>query len=201
MNPFKTLWIWGCRFRKRKGYGVHSPFAYNFIRFVINEKDAYYTYQDLKDQRQGKLMPEKVDRLLFRLSNEVQPETIVQVGEQYPLSLRYLQAGCTKASVALLGRTENPEQALRRALNGKGLHLFFVSAEENLLQWVKAALAHTDQKSLFIIDGIHSSKEMRAWWKDLQQREETGITFDLYEVGLIFFDKSRIKQHYKVNFV
>lgn len=201
MNPLKTLWIWGCRFRKRKGYGVHSPFAYNLIRFVINEKEAYYAYQDLKSHRSGKPLPEKVDRLLLRLANYIQPQTIVQVGERYPLSLSYLQAGCTKASAVLLPEEEEPSQALKAVLNGKELGLFFVAPSGKTPQWVEHALPYADEKSLFVVYGIHSGKKMLAWWKEMQQREEVGITFDLYEAGLLFFDKSMIKQHYKVNFV
>ena len=41
MKPFlifksvKKGWVWLKRFRHRKGYGVHSPFAYDFITRII----------------------------------------------------------------------------------------------------------------------------------------------------------------------
>ena len=31
--------------------------------------------------------------------------------------------------------------------------------------------------------------------------EKFGVTFDLYDVGLVFFDKSRVKEHRIVNFL
>lgn len=38
------------------------------------------------------------------------------------------------------------------------------------------------------------------WWEQIVTSESTGITFDLYDIGLVFFDKARYKQHYIVNF-
>jgi len=37
------------RWRRGKGFGVHSPFAFNFITKVLGEKDAaYYAYADIE---------------------------------------------------------------------------------------------------------------------------------------------------------
>jgi len=41
---------------------------------------------------------------------------------------------------------------------------------------------------------------MKALWKRMQQDEHVGITFDLYDLGILFFDKTKIKQDYIVNF-
>ena len=60
--------------------------------------------------------------------------------------------------------------------------------------------ARTTQKSVFVIGEIHVSKAMRELWKKMQSDEKVGITFDLYDVGILFFDKTKIKQHYIVNF-
>ena len=83
----KRPFIWLYRFRHRCGYGVHSPFAFNLITHVIYESTAYYKYEELakaqkqleleKDKR-WKYESKKVKRLLFRLVNYTQPETIVE---------------------------------------------------------------------------------------------------------------------------
>ncbi len=85
----KRPFIWLYRFRHRCGYGVHSPFAFNLITHVIYESTAYYKYEELakaqqqleleKDKR-WKYESKKVKRLLFRLVNYTQPETIVDAG-------------------------------------------------------------------------------------------------------------------------
>lgn len=41
---------------------------------------------------------------------------------------------------------------------------------------------------------------MKNLWERLKADDRVGITFDLYDVGILFFDKTKIKQHYIVNF-
>ena len=97
----KRPFIWLYRFRHRCGYGVHSPFAFNLITHVIYESTAYYKYEELA-RAQKQLEPEKdkhwkyeskkVKRLLFRLVNYNQPETIIDAGTLAASAL-YLKAG------------------------------------------------------------------------------------------------------------
>ena len=71
----------------------------------------------------------------------------------------------------------------------------------DLLEEVFRVCAHrATPKSVFVVHGICYSKEMKALWKKLQADERVGITFDLYDVGLLFFDKTKIKQQYIINF-
>lgn len=108
MNGFfllKRPFIWLARFRHRCGYGVHSPFAFDLITNVIYERTPYYAYSSLEAEqkkmsansgRKWKHESKKVNRLLFRLVNYIQPDTIVDAGTLSASSL-YLQAGHAKA--------------------------------------------------------------------------------------------------------
>ena len=92
MNGFfllKRPFIWLARFRHRCGYGVHSPFAFDLITNVIYERTPYYAYSSLEAEqkkmsansgRKWKHESKKVNRLLFRLVNYIQPDTIVDAG-------------------------------------------------------------------------------------------------------------------------
>lgn len=59
------------RWRRSRGFGVHSPFAFRFITMVLRSRDAYYCYPQLE------VMPDpEWHKLLFRLVCEFQPSCI-----------------------------------------------------------------------------------------------------------------------------
>lgn len=63
------------RWPRSYGFGVQSPFAYRFVRFVVNEKWPYYAYGALYDAEPiaDKTMLKRC-RLCLRLANHLQPK-------------------------------------------------------------------------------------------------------------------------------
>lgn len=61
-----------CRWWRSRGHGVHSPFAYRFIRGVLREKTHYYNYGEI-DRLGGDT---GWHRLLFRLVCEFEPKQL-----------------------------------------------------------------------------------------------------------------------------
>lgn len=200
----KRPFIWLSRFRHRCGYGVHSPFAFGLITDVVYEKMPYYAYSSLKKEQKKKVKElgwrkgtRKVNRFLFRLVNRVQPETIVEVGCPSASSL-YLQAA--KPSAGYLFASDLSELFLDAGVPVDFLYLNDDRNPELMEEIFRICVRRTTPQSVFVLHGIHYSKAMKALWKRLQANEQVGITFDLYDVGLLFFDKTKIKQHYIVNF-
>jgi hypothetical protein len=195
------------RFHYRCGYGVHSPFAFDFITQVIYEKEAYYAYKELKVEEKKRMRmnhekgwvsePRKVNRLLFRLVNRVQPCTIVDVGN-LSCSALYLQAG--KPSADYIPASDLTDLFLEKGAAVDFLYLHDYKNPVLTEQVFRVCLARSHKQSVFVIRGAGYSKEMKTLWRRLIANEEVGITFDLHDVGILFFDKTKIKQHYKVCF-
>lgn len=202
----KRPFIWLGRFRHRCGYGVHSPFAFNLITQVIYECTPYYKYQDLAAE-QKKLAPQKdkhwmyesmkIKRLLFRLVNYTQPDTIVDAGMLAASSL-YLKAG--KEGADYTSASELSELFLESGVPVGFLYLHDYRRPDFVEEVFRICAARTTGKSVFVIEGICYTPRMKALWKRMQQDEHVGITFDLYDLGILFFDKTKIKQDYIVNF-
>ena len=196
--------IWLRRFRKRRGYGVHSPFAFNYITRVCNESAPYYKYKELRaeEKRLARLMEpnwhkaesSKVKRLLFRLVNRAQPFTLVEAGPDSSATL-YLRSA--KAHMDMLHIYQ--EEDLRKIAEVQIDFLYLRYQDRAFTEKVfTACLQGTTEKSVFCIQGIHRDREMEALWKRMQ--EEATVTFDLYDVGILHFDKTYYKQDYIVNF-
>lgn len=209
MNMLLTLkrpFIWLSRIRYRCGYGVHSPFAFELITCLIYENAPYYAYQELAVE-QKKLSairgkgwnkePRKVNRLLFRLVNRFQPCCMIDAGALSASSL-YLQAG--KADANYLFVSELSDLFLESDTPVDFLYLHKEKEPSFVEEVFNLCSTRTTWQSVFVLSGIHSSRAMQTLWKQFQDNERVGITFDLYDVGILFFDRCKIKQHYIVNF-
>ncbi|MDR2414538.1 MAG: hypothetical protein LBD64_06095 [Odoribacteraceae bacterium] len=77
------------RFRGRRGYGIHSPFAFDLIVNVIRERAGYYAFREI-------VVPEERERsrcqLLFRLAEREGYRRALLVGRGRELPARYLSA-------------------------------------------------------------------------------------------------------------
>ena len=92
--PFwqRYLTAWS-RYHHSSGFGIHSPFAYHFVRNVWRQPLPYYAYGGISQLletvkgsstrqqcREMDLISEKEARLLFRVTNHFNPQRILQVG-------------------------------------------------------------------------------------------------------------------------
>lgn len=201
-RPFVRL----ARFRHRCGYGVHSPFAFYLITGVIYETAPYYKYASLLEgekrqatqhPRSWREEPLRVKRLLFRLVNYARPETIVDAG---PLSASglYLKAG--REGAVYTAAAELDELFLEAGVPVDFLYLHDWRRPDFVEEVFRLCVGRARGCSVFVIEGIRYTSAMRRLWDAMRQDERCGITFDLYDLGIIFFDRTKIKQHYLVNF-
>ncbi len=61
------MFDWLKRQRSSRGFGIHSPFAYNFVLNVLREKCPYYAYDEIMEHD---------NRLIFRIALSLCPSEI-----------------------------------------------------------------------------------------------------------------------------
>ena len=163
------------RFRKRRGYGVHSPFAFRFITEVIYETTPYYAYETLDTllAPRQRFRVRKDAHLLLRLANYCQPRTIA-MSEKAPLPLAYLHAGCRRSEIVTIGHCAQAE-------------LCYLSHPDD------RAIACMDKGCILVLDNLHKHL---PWFKRLPAT----LFFDLHDMGIAFFGVPYHKHYYIVNF-
>lgn len=90
------------RWRHRRGFGIHSPFAYKVVKDVIDQPCAFYGYQDIEEALEHTRRPaelRKFARLLLRLSAFLRPEKICMSRSAPDLLSLALRLGYSRAEV------------------------------------------------------------------------------------------------------
>lgn len=181
VSPFRNPLTWLLRFRHRRGYGVHSPFAYEFITQVIYSPGRYYAFEwlDLQYRYWERLLHVRrmaVDHLLFRLANWRQPR-LTCAPEAGKRELSYLHQGCLHAELAAEGRRAQSDLLYVSTLRG-------------------------DETDLLCADGllvVDRLRENKAQWQRLKEEERVRVTFDLHDVGIALLDGGLQRQDYVIN--
>lgn len=207
MAFIRRYWNWCRRFRHRCGYGVHSPSDFFLITSVIYEKYPYYAYAELQKKRFPGSLPhyrQKVNRLLFRLVNYLKPQSLIEVGVDNGASICYMRAARKNMqwyTLKDMDETKTLETLESKARMIGGIDFLHIAHTPCYKAVFEQALPYVKGNTCFVIGSPYLNREKRLWWKQLQDDERVSLTFDLYDIGLVFFDKKRIKQNYIVNFL
>ncbi|MBQ8050416.1 MAG: hypothetical protein IJ197_02410 [Bacteroidaceae bacterium] len=170
MLPWRNPLVWLARLPYRKGYGIHSPYAYGLATQVLYRPGRYYAdalLDGLFPRWQHVLCRRRVacHRLLFRLANHYQPvEILLPKGRLTQAA--YLHSGCRRARLA--------EE------EGRGYYTL-VLADGNRVHVVYDLQRHREE------------------WGALRMMPDVTASFDLYDMALAIADPKLNRQHYKIN--
>ncbi len=176
--------------------------------------------EELKEQGKQALGQQK---LLFRISNYLRPNNILDIGTINGLNTFALGLGNPQAKIVgmtncaasaeiveknlhLAGRTEfqikiqDFDDVLEASIfEFNSFDLIFFSKNNShafILEIVEQYIDKLNDNSLVIFEAIYRSKEMTKAWKQIKNHPKVSLSMDLYHFGLIFFKSGIIKQHF-----
>ena len=192
MNVLKRIFVWIKRVRYVRGFGIQSPWAYRMVRYVINEHYPYYSYAELRDlyPNIGDTIRHRAE-LYLRLANAFQPSLIVNGIDADSVYDAYFHAGCLKSEIVSVN-------TYKELFQFKTLEMVRVSLEAfEDKDFLDQILDVVSEKTVLILE--HISKNRRLW-KSVIADNRIQVSFDLYDIGLLFFDKKVQIGRYIVNF-
>ena len=214
------------KLRHRKGYGVHSPFAYSVITEVIEEKTPYYAYQRMwrtyRDNRRAPVSY-KVACLLFRLANRFRAHEILEIGCDGGYTLLPLVLQDTRNRIRSVASDPMRSQ-FRRDFSWLGetriAQVTFTGSlaefpedyrpemviindlpagmtSAGLWSWLET---HLPDNGIVWVRGIQPRQHLEELWDFICDFDGISVTMDLYSCGLAIRKPRFYKQHYTVSF-
>ena len=191
---FKRSMVFMRRFPHSQGFGIQSPSAYRFDREVINAHHPYHAYADLQHvfPHEDRLTL-KLARLYFRIANATQVRQWALCTHRNDVYRAYIQAGC-RTAIFVDGDEVGEVDKIAAS------DVLLMAMEDDRWPMYEAFVSSAHEHSILIVEGIYASKKAKMRWKELVNDERTGVAFDLYDCGIIFFDYTKCKQLYIINF-
>ena len=102
------------RWRHGRGFGVHSPFAYEFITLTLRERLPYYAYERIdaacRNLSDTTLRPDKI-KLIFRVVARFSPSTVAIIGESNSKAER-LAVKSARQSASIVGEPDDADMVI-----------------------------------------------------------------------------------------
>ncbi|MCG8412314.1 MAG: class I SAM-dependent methyltransferase [Bacteroidales bacterium] len=168
----------------------------------------------------------KYGKLLFRLIQFFNSETILEIESSVGISSAYIAQANKKAhfisiesiklkieiakklSNELNQNTEfihgNIDSILKSTID-KYIQLDFVFFDgnhtpKNTIKYFELCLTKIHNDSVFVFNDIHWSDEMEKAWEYIRNHKTTKVSVDLFKIGIIFFKQELSSEQYTIKF-
>lgn len=176
----------------------------------------------LADIAKTSLAPPHLARLYHQICTYIKAERIVELGTSFGITTLYL-ASSTKARVYTFEGSEsiadvaltNFEYSRKNNIylrvgdlhdtlpdflqDPAKIHFALMDANhryEPTMQYFEWLMKRLSEKSIVVVDDIHSSTQMEKAWKELKRHKLVYGTVDLFHCGILLFDPDLNHQHF-----
>jgi predicted O-methyltransferase YrrM len=176
------------KIRYRKGFGVHSPFVYNLITKVIEEKTSYYAFEEIENFRKNLLtgndeisfitaketQSANYGAFLFRMVNFFKCRNVIQIGSTTGVMGLYLaMASRTETDCWLLEERRDLSQSVREfALAHNLSKLHYIEGDYLVnLKILHSTLPEADLMYINQLPASMKTEELMHWCMPFMQKK------------------------------
>lgn len=170
INRYRTAWS---RHHRSRGFGIHSPYAFRFVREVLGERLSYYAYEHIDKlyktvtSMTGSRWPHtdiitlKHAKMLFRIVNHFNPSHLLQVGAGSGMSSACMLAVNSQSRLFLYEPALDGKPVAGRVLESVGERVSHsVSLPETLRDYVTSL--QPDAVPFVLVNDLQSQDEYQA---------------------------------------
>lgn len=191
------------------GHGIHSPFAFSFVSNVVYNPYRYYffdhppkTERKYSAERLSSGLEQKIGRLLFRIVESFKLKNVVVVGKQHPSLSAYCIAPNSKIKFYYCTTKECMIDLIKNKLSTQS-YLLLLDDKKTFQEWNELfhlLIPLLNETIIVAIPRIKEDKEKMLLWKSLCADPSIRVTFDLYDIGVLFPKKNLHKKNYIISF-
>lgn len=208
MKSLKEIMQYPGMWRTSKGFGVHSPFAYNFITRVICEHEAaYYAYSEIaafcpKSKKAtfneifaGRDMSISEGQLIFRILCYFNPGEVVEIGHGHEVTGVILRNAVPNARTSNFhhSRTGTP-------LPDSGCVIIANQCSpderDSVAKYLKEIVSSRD--AIIIMRNLRSVPSFAGIWKEITESADHGMTFTDGWTGIFVARRNLPRMSYRL---
>jgi len=186
------------RLTAKSRHGTHSPFVYKLVDEVIYDFSAKKVYDEIEKQRKKLLndgragLNTRLLQLMYRLAYNHPSQMVILLGPDLGKESLYL----AKAKPGTLIVTQRIEDSFSLDF----VYITGAYTKETMLNYFNTCLPKVHENTLLVFNDIYRSKGMKEAWKEIKAHPKVTVTIDLFWIGLVYFRKGQVKEHFKIKF-
>ncbi|MBL6662841.1 MAG: hypothetical protein ISP71_01950 [Flavobacteriales bacterium] len=191
-------------FISKTKHGVHSPFVYDLVTNVLNDKSQRQEYAKIRNLNTFTINSKHL-KLIYRIINHYKSENILELGHSEHLNKTILSHIQLKANMFYCNIKTNEISEINTQNKIQSQSFDFAiynmqNKEELTLNKFMSHLKYFHNNSVVVINHIHQSKKMEDLWRKIKTQKEVTISIDLFFIGLVFFRKEQVKENFIIRF-
>lgn len=204
---------WLKRRKQARGFGIHSPFAYNFVTHIINEEYGFTAFLDIDRllcAHNIATADTKLHHLSYKLVRYFKPGKILELDTGKGINTLYISAASKDAVCHCFGSEKENVLLARNLHRTFNRHVEFINeidlseSYDGIFVYLNTSpvdmeslLSMSSDDTFWVIAGIKSGNGKR-FWKAVVADERARITFDMNDIGVVVLKKSYHKANYLI---
>lgn len=169
MNRFRRYCTALRRYNRSKGFGIHSPFAFYFVRRILRERCPFYAYDNLnkyhslakgliskQSASRNRLISRRIAKMLFRIVCYFQPKDILQIGCCYGASTMTLLEVSKHSQVTAVCDSDPYFDIFENVTQSRRDRIAIADSLQSAIALYTTKITNEHQKGFVLIDNVQT---------------------------------------------
>lgn len=177
--------------KSANAHGVHSPFVFDIVVNSFYEKHFRLGKGEYRALPAG--LNYRKTEILYKLIRHFKATKLLVLGENAaPVTNTLRQLGENSKLQLWFFSTLAPIQG--------GIEIGIISdpTKAGALDAFEEIIKNSNNNTACVIDNIHASEQMQRAWQAIKKDPRVTVTIDTYHLGLVFFRRESVKQHFTI---